>query len=145
MLEIKLLELNEIETIKEVFEEESDKVLDCKKVGDFLKTPNCYAFILKKDENTIGFAYGYGLTRPDGKVMFYLHDIGILTKHRDKGYGTEFMKWIVDFVKTKGFSEIFLVTDYNNPRACRVYEKTGFENHIPDEVCYVNEFNKKKN
>ena len=75
--------------------------------------------------------------------MFYLHDIGLLERCRDKGMGTEFMKYIVKFAKDKGFSEIFLITDYNNSRACHVYEKVGFKNEIPDEVCYVYEIDKK--
>ena len=142
-MEIKLLEENEIESIKEIFEEEGDKILNIDYVKSFLNTPNCYAFILKNENKTIGFCYCHGLARPDGKKMFYLHDIGILEKDRDKGMGTEFMKYIINFAKDNGFSEIFLVTDYNNPRACHVYEKVGFTNEIPNEVCYVYEFNKK--
>ena len=142
-MEIKLLEEKEIEDIKEVFEEDSDKILNVENVKKFLNTPNCYAFILKNDNKVIGFAYCHGLARPDGKQMFYLHDIGLLERCRDKGMGTEFMKYIVKFAKDKGFSEIFLITDYNNSRACHVYEKVGFKNEIPDEVCYVYEFDKK--
>lgn len=142
-MEIKLLEENEIELIKEVFEEDSDKTLNIEHVKNFLNTPNCYAFILKNDNKVIGFAYCHGLARPDGKKMFYLHDVGLLERYRDKGMGTEFMKYIVNFAKTNGFSEVFLITDYNNPRACHVYEKVGFTNEIPNEVCYVYEFNKK--
>ena len=80
-------------------------------------------------------------TDPYGrKKMFYLHDIGLLERYRDKGMGTEMMKYIVDFAKEKGFYKVFLVTDYNNPRACHVYETAGFKNEIQDEVCYVCEF-----
>ena len=53
------------------------------------------------------------------------------------------MEYIVKFAKDNKFSEIFLITDYNNPRACHVYEKVGFKNETPDEVCYVYEFEKK--
>lgn len=76
--------------------------------------------------------------------MFYLHDIGIIENQRDKGMGTTTMEYIVNFAKNNGFSEIFLITDYNNPRACHVYEKVGFKNEIPDEVCYVYEFDKEE-
>ena len=141
-MEIKLLEENEIELIKEIFEEDNEKVLNVENVKNFLRTPNCYAFILKNNNQVVGFAYCHGLARPDGKTMFYLHDIGILERYRDKGMGTQFMQCIVNFAKDKGFSEIFLITDYNNPRACHVYEKVGFKNEISNEVCYVYEFDK---
>ena len=57
--------------------------------------------------------------------------------------GTKFMEYVVKFAKDNKFSEIFLTTDYNNPRACHVYEKVGFKNETPDEVCYVYEVEKK--
>lgn len=141
-MEIKLLEEKDIPLLKDIFKEDK-KVLNKDFVLNFLKTPNCYGFVLKKCNKVIGFAYCHGLFRPDGKKMFYLHDIGVLENHRDKGLGTEFMKYIVKFAKNEGFSEIFLVTDYNNPRACHVYEKVGFKNEIPNEVCYVYEFDNK--
>ena len=53
------------------------------------------------------------------------------------------MEYIVKFAKDNKFSEIFLITDYNNPRACHVYEEVGFKKEILDEVCYVYEFEKK--
>lgn len=141
-MEIKLLEENDIPLLKDIFNEDN-KTLNKDFVTNFLKTPNCYAFILKNDNKGIGFAYCHGLARPDGKKMFYLHDVGLLENHRDKGMGTEFMQYIINFAKNNGFSEMFLITDYNNPRACHVYEKVGFKNEIPDEVCYVYEFDKK--
>ena len=57
--------------------------------------------------------------------------------------GIKFMEYIVKFAKDNKFSEIFLITDYNNPRACHVYEEVGFKKEILDEVCYVYEFEKK--
>lgn len=138
-MEIRLIEEQDFELLKEIFDEDG-KELKIEHFKKFLETPNAYAFVLKNEEKIVGFSYCYALVRPDGKTMFYLHDIGLLERYRDRGMGTQMMNYIVDFAKTKGFSEIFLITDYGNPRACHVYEKTGFKNDIPNEVCYVNEF-----
>lgn len=138
-MEIRLLEEKDIPLLKDIFNEDG-KVLNHEYVKNFLNTPNAYAFILEKANKIIGFSYCHGLVRPDGKKMFYLHDIGLLEKERDKGMGTEMMRFIVNFAKNNGFSEVFLITDYNNPRACHVYEKVGFTNEIANEVCYVYEF-----
>lgn len=138
-MEIRLLEEKDIELLKDIFDEDG-KVLKAEFVKSFINTPNTYGFIIKKDDKIVGFAYGHGLARPDGKKKFYVHDVGLLEAHRDKGMGTKLMEYIVNFAKTNNFSELFLITDYNNPRACHVYEKVGFKNEITDEVCYVYEF-----
>lgn len=138
-MEIKLLEEKDIELMKEIIEDDN-MVFDKNQIKNFISQPNTYSFIVKKGKTIIGFAYGHALPRPDGKKMFYLHDIGLLEKHRNKGTGSKFMKYIVEFVKEKEFSEIFLITDKGNPRACHVFEKSGLGNDISNEVCYVYEF-----
>ena len=39
----------------------------------FIEDKNNYAFIGIKDNKAIAFLYGYGMLRPDGKRMFYIH------------------------------------------------------------------------
>ena len=145
-MEIKVLQEKDIDDIKNVIEDDN-MIFDKQNIKNFINSPNTYAFIAKNDEQVIGFAYGHGLARPDAKVMFYLHDIGILEAYQNKGTGTKFIQFIIDFAIQKCFTEVFLITDRNNPKACRVFEKCGMENDIPDEVCYVKEFwwNKIKN
>ena len=138
-MEIKLLEAKEIGEMQTVIEDD-DMVFNKDNLTKFINTQNCYGFIAKEKKNIIGFAYGYALTRPDNKIMFYLHSIGVLEKYQNNGTGTLMMNFIVDFAKKQGFSEIFVITDKANKRACHVYEKTGFTNDIPNEICYVNEF-----
>ena len=139
-MEIKVLDENDIELLKDILEEDSNMLFNVDNIRSFMHSPNTYGFVVKNDNKVIGFAYGHGLTRPDGKIMFYLHDIGLLKEHRDKGIGSQFMKFIFEFAKNNNFSEVFLITDRGNPRACRVFEKTGLTSGIPNEICYVYEF-----
>ena len=39
-------------------------------------------------------------------------------------------------------SEMFLITDKGNPRACHVYEKLGGKNDYKDEIVYVYDYEK---
>ncbi|HAQ0089685.1 TPA: GNAT family N-acetyltransferase, partial [Enterococcus faecium] len=41
-----------------------------------------------------------------------------------------------------GCSEMFLITDKGNPRACHVYEKLGGKNDYKDEIVYVYDYEK---
>mgnify|MGYP003296332846 CR=1 FL=1 len=56
-------------------------------------------FIVRNEKQIIGFAYGYILIRPDGKQDFYLHAIDIMDGFQGKGYGTELMKFIKEYIK----------------------------------------------
>lgn len=138
-MEIKLLEEKDIDLMEEVLIDDN-MIFNVDNLKHFINTKNTYGFIAKDNDKTIGFAYGYGLTRPDGKVMFYLHSIGVLPKTQNKGIGSKMMKYIVDFAKENKFSEVFVITDKGNPRACHLYEKSGFQNDIEDEIVYVCEF-----
>ena len=138
-MNVKLMTKDDIENLKEIFEDDN-MIFEKSNIEMFLQTQNSYAFVLQTDEKVVGFAYGYGLTRLDGKVMFYLHSIGVLPEYQNKGYGSELMKFIVSFAKEKDFSEIFVITDKANVFACKLYEKFDLKNEIENEIVYVKEF-----
>ena len=142
MVNIKRLEDKYILQMKEVLEDDN-MIFDLNNLKKFLTTPNTYGFIAKVDENIVGFAYCYALQRPDGLVMFYLHSIGILPNYQDKGVGSKLMRFIIDFAKKSNFSELFVITDKGNPRACHLYEKFGGKNDYENEIVYVYDFLKK--
>ena len=112
---------------------------------NFINNENAYGFVAKEKGKIIGFAYGYSLLRPDGKTMFYLHSIGILPDYQDKGYGTDLLSYIGDYSKKIGCSEMFIITDKGNSRACHVYEKLGGKNDYEDEIVYVYDYEEGNN
>ena len=138
-IETKILTTDDLPLMKEVIEDD-DMIFDVKNLETFINTPNAYGFIIKLDEKIVGFAYGYALVRPDGKIMFYLHSIGILPENQNDGLGSKLMEFIINFAKEKNFSELFVITDKGNPRACHLYEKFGGKNDYEDEIVYVCEF-----
>jgi GNAT superfamily N-acetyltransferase len=107
-----------------------------------LMNSDSFGFIAKEINKIIGFAYCYTLLRPDGKTMFYLHSIGMLPNYQDKGYGSKLLSFIKEYSKEIGCSEMFLITDKGNPRACHVYEKLGGKNDYKDEIVYVYDYEK---
>ena len=140
-MDIKILEEIDIFAMQRILEDDN-MVFDRENLEKFITTKNCYGFIAKDRDLVIGFGYGYSLVRPDGKTMFYLHSIGVLPEFQNQGIGGGIMNFVIDFAKSKGFSEVFVITDKGNIPACRLYEKTGFENDIENEIVYVCEFKK---
>ena len=117
---------------------DDNMVFDIDNLKGFLNDTSSFGFIAKENNKIIGFAYCYTLLRPDGKTMFYLHSIGMLPNYQDKGYGSKLLSFIKEYSKEIGCSEMFLITDKGNPRACHVYEKLGGKNDYKDEIIELN-------
>lgn len=140
----KLLEEKDIEFLRDVLKDDN-MIFNKDYLNDFIKNDNSLGFIAKEENNIVGFAYAYILLRPDGKRMFYLHSIGMLPNYQDKGYGTQLLSFIKEYSKKIGCSEMFVITDKGNPRACHVYEKLGGKNDFEDEIVYVYDYEKGDN
>ena len=138
-MEYKLLERNDLELMEEVLKDDNMKY-NITYLNNFLNDDNAYGFIAKDNNKVVGFAYGYNLTRPDGKPMFYLHSIGMLPNYQNNGYGSKLLSYIKEYSKKLGCKELFVITDKGNPRACHVYEKLGGINDYEDEVVYVYDY-----
>jgi len=138
-MEYKLLEKADLELMKEVLEDDN-MIFNIDYLSNFLEDKNAFGFIAKLENRIIGFAYAYTLLRPDGKNMFYLHSIGLLPEYQNSGYGTELLTYIKNYSNSIGCSEMFVITDKGNPRACHIYEKVGGKNEYENEIVYVYDF-----
>ena len=102
----------------------------------FLNEKNAYGYIAVEDGKAIGFAYGYVLNEPDGRKIFYLHAIDIMTGYQNLGYGTELVRFVYAHSKSLGCRKMFLMTNIGNASACRCYEKAGGISAAADVVMY---------
>ena len=119
-MEYRLFEKNDILLMEEVLKDDN-MIFNKDFLENFINDKNAYGFIAKEENKVVGFAYAYTLLRPDGKTMFYLHSIGMLPNYQDKGYGSKLLSFIKEYSKEIGCSEMFLITDKGNQRACHVY------------------------
>lgn len=138
-MEYKVLEKKDLELMEDVLKDDN-MIFNKDFLNSFINDNNAYGFIAKENNNIVGFAYAYTLLRPDGKTMFYLHSIGMLPNYQNNGYGTKLMQFIKDYSIKIGCSEMFVITDKGNPRACHLYEKLGGKNDYEDEVVYVYDY-----
>ena len=138
-MEYKVFEEQDIELMEDVLKDDN-MIFNKGFLNCFINDNNAFGFIAKDNNNIVGFAYAYTLLRPDGKTMFYLHSIGMLPDYQNNGYGTKLMQFIKDYSIKLGCSEMFVITDKGNPRACHLYEKLGGKNDYEDEVVYVYDY-----
>lgn len=138
-MEYKLLEKEDLKLMKDVLEDDG-MIFNTDYLNNFLNDKNAYGFIAKENNKVIGFAYAYTLLRPDRRTMFYLHSIGMLPNYQNNGYGSQLLSFIKEYSQKIGCSEMFVITDKGNPRACHVYEKLGGKNDFEDEIVYVYDY-----
>lgn len=95
-----------------------------KDLKEFIKNKENYVFVGVKDEKIIAFLYGYGMLRPDGKSMFYIHSVDVISEYQSKGIGTRLMEVTLDYIKQENrYYKFFVLTEDNNIKACNLYQK----------------------
>lgn len=135
-MKYKVLDENEIDLMQHFVDDESTKY-ERENLINFIKDKDSYGFVACDEDKIVGFAYGYKLLRPDGKMDFYLHVIDIMKEYQGNGYGTELMNFIKEYVKKISCRKMFLITNKSNIFACKCYEKAGGINNAEDEIVYV--------
>jgi len=97
-------------------------------VKTFLTEEQNIAFVAILNDKVVGCIFGYALTIIDeAEKEFFIYGVDIHPDHHSKGYGTAFMKFVLDWAKVNGFRESFVMTNRDNVAACRCYEKAGME------------------
>ena len=127
-MELYFEELREQDIIqlKDISEEFTD--INPNEVKVFLADNRNIALVAKLDDKVIGLLFGYSLVDFHGRTaQFYIYSVDIHTDFQDKGYGSRFMRYAVEWAKNNGFRGCFIGANEDNPRACRVYEKTGMD------------------
>lgn len=135
-MECKILEKEDIELMKNFVDDQNTKY-DEEDLLTFINEKNAYGFIIKNENNILGFSYGYVLVRPDEKKDFYLHAIDIMDEYQSNGYGTKLMIFINEYIKEIGCRKMFLFTNKSNVSACKCYENAGGKSKTDDDIVYV--------
>jgi len=121
-LQLKRLEIEDIDYMKDILENNIE--YNTENLKNFIIDENNYGFIGIKDNKAIAFLYGYGLLRPDGRNMFYIHSVDVLPKFQSKGIGTKLMEYTLDYIRKENVYYIyFILTENDNIKACRLYQK----------------------
>lgn len=81
-------------------------------------------YIICLDGNSIGWIGINGLDSINKKAFIKI--IAIYPAYQSKGFGTQTILYIKDYLRQLGYSELFLYTDCSNNIAQRCYKKCGF-------------------
>ncbi|HEY5895873.1 MAG TPA: GNAT family N-acetyltransferase [Chthoniobacterales bacterium] len=84
-------------------------------------------FVLRTDNAIIGMInLLFTISTAEGGFVILLEDIVIHHLHRGQGYGSQLLKYAIEFARQKNFLRITLLTDRINPDAMHFFESYGF-------------------
>ena len=131
MLEFEVLHSGAISQIEEITQWFSE--CNYGQIRAFLSEKQNIAIVAKLDGKIIGLMYGYSLTCFDCETpQFFMYSVDIREEYQNKGYGSQFVNHVIDWVRDSGFCESFVLTNKDNPRACKVYENAGMKHSESD-------------
>lgn len=92
----------------------------------FLETEHCWIYAALRKDAIIGFAYGYALSRLDGKAdMLYIHEVGVAEPEQRRGVGSAMLTALLRDAGRSGIGRVFLFADRHNTAANALYRKLG--------------------
>lgn len=117
-----------------IMDEDKYNIEDLK---NFVSNNNNYIFIGRDSDKVVANLYGYGLNRPDGKYMFYIHSVDVLKEYQGKKIGTKLMEYTLNYIKSENkYYKFFVLTEDDNIRACKLYQKYALQK---EQVLFSNE------
>ena len=82
--------------------------------------------------------YAYVLEAPHAvRPKMFLYSIDVFPRFQRRGVATALIEELKRLAAARNCSEIFVLTNENNPAANRLYQKTGGMRENPDDVMYV--------
>lgn len=121
-MEYKVLEDQDLKLMLDFVDDENTKYsIDVLK--NFIDDKNNFRFIAKTDNKIVGLAFWYILLKPDGRKVFYLDAIDVISEYQGKGYGTGLITFARDYAKTICCCKMYLITYKSNIPACKCYKK----------------------
>ena len=97
------------------------------KEAKYLTQKDHYTFLLRKNDNPIGFINFSTKEKNNSTDKLGSIDlIGIDKNNQKKGYGLILIKYALNKLKELNVSEVSLIVNKENENAQKLYEKTGF-------------------
>jgi len=84
-------------------------------------------FLLASEESKpVGFLRGTALGQlKSARRQMFLYEIGVVREFRRRGIAAELIRWLLRYCRSRGFQEVFVMTDPSNEAAVRLFRSTG--------------------
>lgn len=122
-IQFKRLEQEDFDLMQKIIENDN-MIFNKDSLNNFIQNELNYAFIGIQNNQVVALLYGYGMERPDGRKMFYIHSVDVLKEYQETGIGTKLMQFTLEYIKKENkYYKFFVLKDEDNVKACKLYSK----------------------
>lgn len=121
-ISFRLLSVEDIGDLRELLENDG-MLYHPQYLAHFLCHPELALSARSKKIDQWEWACCYLLPRLDGKTMFFLYSLDILPAWQGRGVDSRFMVWLADYDRKLRCSELFVITDKENPAPAEFMKK----------------------
>jgi len=111
----------------------------------FLRRPEAVMFVVEDESGPCGCVYGHELVHPDGERTMLLYSLDVAEHARGRGYGKTLVTTFVDHARQTGCTEVWVLTDDENPAALATYSSAGGQRDPMNQVMFVWPFSQVSN
>ena len=124
MIEIRFLKPGDEIWIHRIAAAFRHDVIDDEKAKDILNRGTVIIGAAMDGDKICGYALAYLLPRLDsGNDVLYFYHLFVLDEYQGQGIGTRLVQMLIDYSNEHKLHYFYLITQHDNERARRLYEK----------------------
>jgi len=104
-----------------------DHDVDPRWTAEFFADPRHRLVVALDAETVVGMASAVHYVHPDKAPELFVNEVGVAPSHQGQGIGRRLMEALLDHAQALGCREAWVLTDYDNAAARRLYASVGGE------------------
>jgi ribosomal protein S18 acetylase RimI-like enzyme len=105
--------------------------------SEFLSRPGTWFLLAEENGVPVGRAYGQTLVHPDGETTALLYAVDVVADARRRGHGRRLVEAFVEQARAAGHTEVWVLTDDNNPAGIALYAAAGGRRDATDQALFT--------
>lgn len=103
----------------------------------FLARSEALLLVAEDGPVIVGWVYGHELIHPDGETTMLLYALDVLEDARRRGHGSALVTAFVEHARRRGCTEVWVLTDDDNPAALATYAAAGGRRDPGSQVMFA--------
>ncbi len=134
---IRLLNPGDLAVLDRVAPEVFDDPIDRRWAAEFLADGRHHLAVALDGEEVIGMASGVHYVHPDKQPELWINEVGVAPKYQRQGVGARLMRALFERGRELGCTEAWVLTDWSNDAARRLYASVGGKEEPPEGAVLV--------
>lgn len=122
---IRVLGPGDANVLDDVAPDVFDHEIDARWAAEFVDDSRHHLAVALDRNTVVGFASGVRYVHPDKPPELWVNEVGVAPTHRGQGIGRKVMEALLAHGRALGCHEAWVLTDYTNVAARRLYASVG--------------------